>query len=98
MENVFKDEELEDVILAGHSSSGLVATGVANRIPEQVAHLVYLDAIVPRAGQALLDDWSAEGRIAVEEEARLGGEGWRWPMITMPKKLAHILLEIAESL
>lgn len=87
MVNVFEYEELEDVILVGHSYSGMVVTGVTAQLPERVAHLVYLDAIVPRPGQSFFDDWSAAGREAVEEEARLSGEAWRWPM---PPDLAEM--------
>ncbi|MEM7348997.1 MAG: alpha/beta fold hydrolase, partial [Chloroflexota bacterium] len=45
-----------------------------------VSHLVYLDAIVPRPGQSLFDDWSETGQQAVAEEARLAGDPRRWPM------------------
>ena len=53
--NVLKYEDLGRAILVGHSSSGAVITGVADRVPEQVAHLVYLDAFVPADGQAMMD-------------------------------------------
>ena len=45
--NVLKHEDLRDVVLVGHSSSGAVITGVADRALERVAHVVYLDAFVP---------------------------------------------------
>jgi pimeloyl-ACP methyl ester carboxylesterase len=35
------------VILPGHSSGGMVITGVADRVPQRLRHLVYLDATVP---------------------------------------------------
>ena len=40
-------EDLTDVVLVGHSYGGMVVTGVADRVPERLAHLVYLDADVP---------------------------------------------------
>ena len=40
-------EDLRDVVLVGHSYGGTIVTGVASRIPERVARLVYLDAFVP---------------------------------------------------
>jgi pimeloyl-ACP methyl ester carboxylesterase len=46
-------EELEDVVLCGHSYGGMVITGVADRIPEKIAALVYLDAFVPGDGDSL---------------------------------------------
>jgi pimeloyl-ACP methyl ester carboxylesterase len=48
-------ERLSDVILVAHSYGGMVATGVADRAPQQVRTLVYLDAFVPQHGQALID-------------------------------------------
>ena len=51
--NVLWYEDLTDVILVGHSYSGMVITGVADNAPERVAKLVYLDAFVPEDGQSL---------------------------------------------
>jgi pimeloyl-ACP methyl ester carboxylesterase len=52
---LLKYEELSDVILVGHSYGGMVITGVADRAPTRVGHLVYLDAAVPSDGQSLVD-------------------------------------------
>ena len=43
---------LTDVILCGHSYGGLVITGVADKIPEKVTALVYIDAYVPENGDS----------------------------------------------
>jgi pimeloyl-ACP methyl ester carboxylesterase len=48
-------EELQDVILCGHSYGGMVITGVADRVPERIKALVYLDAFVPGDRQSLVD-------------------------------------------
>jgi len=48
-------EQLSGVVLVGHSYGGMVVTGVADRAPERVRALVYLDAFVPQPGQALID-------------------------------------------
>jgi pimeloyl-ACP methyl ester carboxylesterase len=52
---VIECEDLSGIILVGHSYGGMVATGVADRVPAQVRHLVYLDAFVPADGQSLND-------------------------------------------
>ena len=52
---VFHYERLSDVVLAGHSYGGMVITGVADRIPEKIKALAYLDAFVPQDGQSLFD-------------------------------------------
>lgn len=48
-------EALDDVVLCGHSYAGMVVTGVADRVADRVARLIYLDAFVPDHGQALTD-------------------------------------------
>lgn len=45
--NIIEYEELEDVILVGHSFAGLTITGVADRMKDRIKHLVFLDALVP---------------------------------------------------
>ena len=42
----------EPIVLVGHSYGGSVITGVADRVPEQVSALVYLDAFVPNDGDS----------------------------------------------
>ena len=48
-------EELNDVILCGHSYGGMVITGVADRMADRIRSLVYLDAFVPEHGESLID-------------------------------------------
>ncbi len=47
--------DLRDLILVGHSMSGIVITKIADEMPERIRHLVYLAAVVPRDGDALID-------------------------------------------
>jgi len=67
---VIEYEALSDFILVGHSYGGMVVTGVADRVPRHVRHLVYLDAFVPADGQSL-NDLTGQEREAVE--------GWLLP-------------------
>jgi pimeloyl-ACP methyl ester carboxylesterase len=53
--NLLKFEGLSDVILVGHSYGGMVITGVADQVPDLIAHLVYLDAAAPADGESLVD-------------------------------------------
>lgn len=48
--NVLVFEDLQQVTLVGHSYGGIVITSVADRTPERLAQLVYLDAFVPEDG------------------------------------------------
>jgi pimeloyl-ACP methyl ester carboxylesterase len=49
-----ESEELDDVILVGHSYGGMVITGVADRMASRVKALVYLDAFVPTHEDSLM--------------------------------------------
>jgi len=48
-------EKLDEVILVGHSFGGTIVTGVADRIPQRIAQLVFLDGSLAESGQSLLD-------------------------------------------
>ncbi len=74
--NVLTFEELSEVILVGHSYGGNVITGVADRVPECLAGLVYLDANVPEDGQSLVDLMPAEMREQFWIRAQDKGKKW----------------------
>jgi pimeloyl-ACP methyl ester carboxylesterase len=48
-------EDLTDIVLVGHSYGGMVVSGVADKVPERIQHLVFLDAFQPADGQSLYD-------------------------------------------
>lgn len=77
--NVVRYEDLHDVVLVGHSYGGMVITGVAGRIPERLATLVYLDAYVPTDGQSGLDLRGPEANRHTLEQVDSEGAGWRMP-------------------
>ena len=60
-------EDLSDVILVGHSYGGMVVAGVADRMPERIKHLVFLDAFVPNDGQSLRDIASNPANVAHDD-------------------------------
>lgn len=75
--SVLNYEDLEDVILVGHSYGGMVITGVLDRVPERLRHVVYLDAEVPRDGDTNFDFWPEADAAATEESVRETGDGWK---------------------
>ncbi len=81
---VIQFEDLRSVFLIGHSYGGMVATAVADRVPERIAEIVYLDAFVPDNGQSLFDLQSTEVRTRMREDARRVGDGWRIPPNPLP--------------
>jgi pimeloyl-ACP methyl ester carboxylesterase len=88
---LLKREDLQDVVLVGHSSGGAVITGVAQRAGERLSRLSYVDAFVPQPGMAvfdllpearrahfrsLVDD---TGRIVLDPDTAMDGWGLRDP-------------------
>jgi pimeloyl-ACP methyl ester carboxylesterase len=74
---VLDAEELTDCVLVGHSYAGMVITGAAECRPERIGRLVYLDAVVPRPGDA----WSTGHTQAIRAERRdrISELGWLPP-------------------
>jgi pimeloyl-ACP methyl ester carboxylesterase len=76
---VLEYEDLHEVILVGYSYSGMVVTAVAERAPERLAQLVYLDAFVPSDGESLATMIGPELVAILEQVAQAYGDGWRVP-------------------
>jgi hypothetical protein len=57
----------------------MAISGVAGRMPDRLAHLVYLNALVLEDGQLAFDLMPPVFRRPLEEAARTAGEGWRIP-------------------
>jgi pimeloyl-ACP methyl ester carboxylesterase len=72
-------EDLHDVVLVGHSYGALVTTGAADRVPERVARLVYVDSGPLPDGMAQADFDGPDARAANEELVTTHGEGWKLP-------------------
>jgi len=49
------DNELKDIVLAGHSYGGMIITAVADRMPDRIRRLVYWNAFVPNDGESVSD-------------------------------------------
>lgn len=78
--NLLDYEALTDVVLVGHSYAGVVITGVADRRPERLSAIVYLDTGPLPDGIAIADVQSTEQRERQRLEAERGGAGWLWPV------------------
>jgi pimeloyl-ACP methyl ester carboxylesterase len=79
--NLIHWEELTDLVLCGHSYGGCVITGVADRMPERIRSLMYLDAFVPEDGDNQLQHLPEMLATRVLEGAKNVGEGWKVPPI-----------------
>ena len=69
-------EDLSDVILVGHSYAGMIITGAAEHARDRIAHLAYVDALVPEHGQSAMDILPEPTRNTFRALAAEGG-GWR---------------------
>ncbi len=73
--NVLRFERLEDVVLVGHSFGGLAVSGVADRHPQLLRHLVYLDALMVPGGQSAFQQLPGDvvgARLKAAEESSGG--------------------------
>ena len=78
---IIESYDLTEVVLCGHSYAGLIITGVADRHPDRLRALVYLDALVPEDGQSMFDtipDEIAQGFI----DQAAAGDGFSVPPMT----------------
>jgi pimeloyl-ACP methyl ester carboxylesterase len=91
--NLLFYEDLAEVILVGWSYGGMIVAGAADRAPERIAHVVYLDSDVPRDGGAS----APPSRHALRDGlARVHGAGWRIPTSAL-KVDAMLLNELPEE-
>lgn len=81
--NVILFEDLRDIILLGHSYGGMVISGVAERVPDRIARLVYLDAFLPNDGESVT---SMRERPAGLDLARMTRDGFVIPTWVRPDR------------
>ena len=81
--NEMKWQELNDVVLVGHSYGGMVISGVAEKMEKAIASFVMLDAFMPEDGQGVLDIYPPPMREPVQSAIRSGAT-------TMPPRSAAL--------
>jgi pimeloyl-ACP methyl ester carboxylesterase len=78
--NLLDYNGLSDVVLVGHSYAGTVITGVADRRPQRLSAVVYLDTSPLPNGTAIADVQSPEQREQQRRAVDERGDGWKWPV------------------
>jgi pimeloyl-ACP methyl ester carboxylesterase len=97
--NMILYEDLHNVILVGHSYGGMVITGVADRVPERISKLIYLDAFVPDHGESVV---SMQGTRA-DWIMKMASNGylipaWVKPGQAPPKDVPHPLKTFTDTI
>jgi pimeloyl-ACP methyl ester carboxylesterase len=78
--NLIEYEDLHDVVLVGHSYAGAVVTpAVADRMPERIASLVFVDTGPLPDGTSQSEFGDPEERAATAARVASEGDGWRLP-------------------
>lgn len=75
---IFEYNDLDNVVLVGHSYGGMVVFGVAERCVDRIAHLAVLDGFRPEHGQSAWDI-SPNTQARWEAAAAESGNGWLTP-------------------
>lgn len=88
--NAIEFEKLNDVVLIGHSYGGMVITGVAERIPQRIRHLVYVDAFLPEHGESV--------RKLADTGFAMLVPPWSRPELPAPKDVPHPLKTFTDTL
>ena len=99
--NVIRFEELDDIVLVGHSFSGITITGVADRMREKIRRIVFFDALVPRkgcmaavsrdAGTGEYPDWWEERRTKFVDGYRMVlWDEYPVDMLVPPEMTEHV--------
>lgn len=77
---MLESEELGDVVLVGHSFAGAVISGVADRAPERLTRLIYLDGLIVGNGESPFDQMTPDVVAARREAARQSSGGLTIPV------------------
>lgn len=99
---VLEFEDLWEVVLCAASYGGMAATAAADRVPDRVSLVVYVDALIPHDGQSGLDLLPSTFGDAVRARADARGHGWVGiPEVVLPpvglipeKRRAHYVARL----
>ena len=96
---VILSEELDNVVLVGHSFGGHVINGVADRMPQLLRQLIYLDGLVVQHGQSALSIMPPA--VQAERTRTMDAEGLRMTIpspdqfgLSDPAQLAWVMRQL----
>ena len=99
--NMLLFEGLRDVVLVGHSYGGMVISGVADKYPDRIRRLVYVDAFLPEDGESVMKLTEINGRSSWIK-TMINGDfvvpAWVKPDEAMPKDVPQPLKTFTQAI
>ena len=93
--NLIKFEQLDNIVLVGHSYGGMVITGVMNQVPGKIQHVFFLDALVPDHNMSAVD---VAGRyIKFNSKNGLIYPPWLEDTDSFPRDVPHPIKTLTEK-
>lgn len=87
-------EDLREVVLVGHSFGGVAISAAADRIPERIRHLVFLDSLIIQDGQS---PFSVVPPEVAAQRRKLGQESSGGISIPVPPAEAFGVVDPADA-
>ncbi len=83
-------EDLFDIVLVGHSFSGLICGALMMRHPERIRQVIFVDAIIPQARRSFVDIAGEQFAKMLEQHQLADGLVRPWPSMVfgIPPKTA----------
>lgn len=80
---VLEAEELRDAVLVGHSAGAATVLGVADRVPEKIRSLVFLDGLILQDGESLRFHFTPPQEEAYQAALQAGDRSFPPPPAAM---------------
>ena len=98
--NTILFENLHDIILIGHSYGGMVITGVADKLPERIKKIVYMDAFLPEDGESVVNLNSSKTKSSLPTTIKDGFiiPNWVKPDKPYPFDVPHPLATLTQKI
>jgi pimeloyl-ACP methyl ester carboxylesterase len=93
--NLIRFEQLENIILVGHSYGGMVITGVMNSLPEKIQQVFFLDATVPEHNMSATD--AHEYYAQFNSKNGMAYPPWLESHQEIPRDLPHPIKTLTEK-
>ena len=96
--NLILYEDIDDIVLIGHSYGGMVVTGVADSLAERIKHLIYVDAFIPNDHESLMDIAGDTAWLKKMTSGNFVVPFWVAPDQSPPKDVPHPINTLTEKI